>query len=1117
MHIIKNRLSKFFLILIFLTGFKAIYSQKLSQSYPYYSDGISILGYNKNLYNNRPLYCDNSNTFILTGDKPLIRLVEGGFINGSFLLYYVRNDQAKWMGDFSDVISGYQANKMTWNISDKSFKNLKIQLEVVPLKNAKGMALSFEVKGSKEGDQLIWVYGGIEYRKNKNLSRDFDIVGHPELEGWKFDPLAAENNIVSIREDHLLIKPSEKILKISGHDISVVGTFPSSSVMGEKDSRSFLNTQRFDQTNEKKFPVGSGKIIMSKSSAHYYWAFEIKHDSTSSKYYTTSGEAWNESNLYADQLSNRVVVHTPDNRLNALASISSSVINALWYDSVYVHGAMLYNIPYPGWRVLYGGTVYGWHDRMNKEAEYYISSQILTSDKLEAKADTGFLLMTTQNKDSRFYGVGRIAKDQNFYNFQSVFFDQLISEWRSTGDSLLEKQLWKALGLHSKWQKDCFDPDGDGLYESYINSWPTDSQWYNGGGSAEETSYAYKVHMAMRDMALHLKEGQAFTFHNTMAEKIKQAFLNKLWIKSKGHSGSYLEQGGFQRLHTDPWLYSIFLPIDAGLVNKQEEIRSLYYTTSTLQNDKMPLGGRQVWESNWVPGIWSIRQPYGGDNYHLALAYFLSGIGEEGWDIFKGAFLETAFNGMVPGNLGSISGVDFADCAHMFSRALVEGLFGYRPDYPNGRITVSPAFPDDWDSASIIIPDYSLKFKNENNKASYNISITRSGNIDLFLPLLFEQITNVTINGKSVKWKLLPGVEKSIIYLALEAGSTFNVVVSGKIKKNIIKRSLIIKNIGDALNIKLNDAKILSIGDDEGILKSYKINGQSLSAVINNNTGNHTLIVNALRNGITPQMDVYHFKITDKVHEMQVASKSVQRIPKNAKWNYVDISYQVNADVRTIYQQKYLTPRPNTVSVRIGTDGYSPWTFPYWKNKPPEIKLDSILIFKKGFDSLVKTKPGVPFLWPKNNNKNIAFTSLWDNWPHTIKIPVNKNGTAIYLLICGSTNPMQCNIANAVIHLNYSDGSRDSILLIPPINYWNLSPINALPSEPGQPSRDDYMSITDTFCLPKILPQTVQLGKNCRAMILNRRIIKGKKLASIDMTTLSQEVVVGIMGITIMD
>jgi len=49
--------------------------------------------------------------------------------------------------------------------------------------------------------------------------------------------------------------------------------------------------------------------------------------------------------------------------------------------------------------------------------------------------------------------------------------------------------------------KDCFDPDDDGLYESYINTLPTDSVWYNGGGSVEESSYAYSGHLAAMDMA----------------------------------------------------------------------------------------------------------------------------------------------------------------------------------------------------------------------------------------------------------------------------------------------------------------------------------------------------------------------------------------------------------------------------------------------------------------------------------------------------------------------------------------------------------------------------------------------------------------------------------------
>jgi hypothetical protein len=49
--------------------------------------------------------------------------------------------------------------------------------------------------------------------------------------------------------------------------------------------------------------------------------------------------------------------------------------------------------------------------------------------------------------------------------------------------------LRAALELHVEWAADCFDGDGDGLYHAYINTWPTDSVWFNGGAAPEESGY----------------------------------------------------------------------------------------------------------------------------------------------------------------------------------------------------------------------------------------------------------------------------------------------------------------------------------------------------------------------------------------------------------------------------------------------------------------------------------------------------------------------------------------------------------------------------------------------------------------------------------------------------
>ena len=74
-----------------------------------------------------------------------------------------------------------------------------------------------------------------------------------------------------------------------------------------------------------------------------------------------------------------------------------------------------------------------------------------------------------------FYGKGRVKGGDGMYDMQSQMFDQQIHSWRFTGNRTHEPLLRKALKLHVEWAEDCFDADGNGLYHSYINTWPTAS------------------------------------------------------------------------------------------------------------------------------------------------------------------------------------------------------------------------------------------------------------------------------------------------------------------------------------------------------------------------------------------------------------------------------------------------------------------------------------------------------------------------------------------------------------------------------------------------------------------------------------------------------------------
>ncbi len=1072
----------------------------------------SIYGLNTSRYNNRPLYINNTNAFILAGDQPIVRLAKNQFLYGTFMAGIQRNGKLKWLQNCSQIRSFYNSGTMKWEVSDIGFPGLKIVLELVPTASTTGLTVRAVAEGMLQSDSLIWAFGGAKWFEKQNLSWKMDVMGQPELLTWGFVPEDCSDNQIKIEGQSYLVSLMDSTNRKSYFTVAGSCSVNSETFIG--DASDWNSGNKLSQSKSKDLPILNGKISL-ETGKSIYWAFEAFNENETIDIAGTQNpeKVFADGKKRTDSFKNRLKINTPDPYLNAIAQASVAAVDGTWYPPVFVHGAMQWNNRFPGWRTIFGGTMYGWHDRVKAQARFYTGFQIKTSDKKEAKADPASLL-TEQHRDSRFYGVGRIDKDQKFYNMQTQFFDQIVEEYRWTNDPELVKFFREALELHLIWVRDCFDLDGDGVYESYINTWPTDSQWYNGGGSAEETSYAYRGHLAAKDMARNAGDAESEKFHSQMLEKISKGFFEKLWIREKGHSGAYREQGGHERLHQDPWLYSIFLPVDAGLTSPLQSIESVYYSEWALQNDKLPYGGRQVWTSNWVPGIWSIRELWPGDNYHLALSYFQAGLPDDGYDIFRGTFLRTGFNHISPGNLGGVQGgIDFGDCVHTFTRTLVFGLFGYQPDYPNGKVRIAPQFPADWRNASIELPDFGISFKRNEGTYSWSVKLNRAAKLELFLPVQTDEVKEVTVNGKSVEWELIPAVGKSVCKIILTNADNAEVVIKTGKALPYYPPVLVEGNLGEVISLSAKDAKIESVDDPQFVMENEKIQGDIVTGKLSGKKGFHTVFAST-NVGKAPQLRVFRIKINDPVGDEKEASRFVNEIPTNVSYENVNISNLHNADVTTIYKQKYLSPRPNTVSVRLGTDGYSPWTFWHWKSLPPEIKTDNVNKLLDGQNRIV-TPQGVPFAW-NSIEKNIAFTSMWDNYPHKIEFPVNKKGDAVWFLVSGSTNVMQCQIANAVIRLNYADGKTDSLELIPPVNYWNLSTIDSHATAPGQGSRNDYTSETDKFCMPEKFPETVQLGENCRAMLLNLKLRPGVELKSVSLETLSQEVVVGLMGITVM-
>jgi hypothetical protein len=385
-----------------------------------------------------------------------------------------------------------------------------------------------------------------------------------------------------------------------------------------------------------------------------------------------------------------------------------------------------------------------------------------------------------------------------------------------------------------------FHPDGSGIYESYANTWPTDNQWYNGGGTSEETAYAYRVEMTALQLALRAADQVGVQLHSTNVERIRKAFFDLLWISRLGHPGAYREQIGLKRLHENSWLYAIFCPIDAGLLDAEQAAQALQFSEWGLERVKMPYGGEQCWPSNWVPSIWSLCEMWGGDNYALALAYFQAGLPDDGWKVLRGTFPCDMLFWRVPGDTGSFpGGTDFNDCSSVFARCIVEGLFGYQPDYPAGLVTIAPQFPSDWNDASIKTPDVSIEFSRTGTTLKCDIMLAKPCALNVQLPVSTRSVQSVIVNGKPANWKLTPSFGRTLLNVAIPIVGSAKVEVQCQDMLRTFPAVDLEGNSGDLLTLRAEEGRIVDFHDPQGVFNEAKIEDGALAGRLTTNAGRH--------------------------------------------------------------------------------------------------------------------------------------------------------------------------------------------------------------------------------------------------------------------------------------
>ena len=228
------------------------------------------------------------------------------------------------------------------------------------------------------------------------------------------------------------------------------------------------------------------------------------------------------------------------------------------------------------------------------------------------------------------------------------------------------------------------------------------------------------------------------------------------------------------------------------------------------------------------------------------------------------------------------------------------------------------------------------------------------------------------------------------------------------------------------------------------------------------------------------------------------------------------IAAHFNASVDDIFKNEYLSPRPQTTTLQIPTQGIGEWCH-------PELTADICdSVFRSQITKHTFTVAGVPFRTPSSGD-NIAYTSLWDNYPAAVTVPLKGKASSAYLLMAGSTNHMQSRIDNGLVIATYQDGTADTLALRNPDNWC--------------PIEQDYYVDGKAFRTTLPRPYRVCLGTGMvsrdlgtaldikgvygreipggAAQMLRMPLDASKKLRSLTVQTLSNDVVIGLMAVTL--
>jgi len=1075
------------------------------RSLRYTPDGQDFVIVNGNKKFNRALYGTNTGFRVETGDLPEFALYLPRM--GGNLSFQIGNKHKTIsLNDASRIESRYRAGSRIYNITDPLLGNGSIRLTALAMSEAEGLILKMETKGIPKNTIISWTFGGAA---DKRFSREGDLGVDP-TDCFDLKPEYCAGN------KYFINKNCFSLIFGAKQDKKLIGTFPPKSQLSVPDS----------------LPILIGNIRL-KGDKVFFLAIQIPSKEETLAYKSLA-TIFAKSETDRVALASRIQIDTPDPYFNTLGGILAVAADGIWSGETWLHGSVGWRMPLSGWRAAYTGDVLGWHDRSRKHFDAYASSQVTDVEptRLHPTQDTALNLARAEKSwGTQMYSNGYICRNphennrMHHYDMNLCYIDELLWHLNWTGDLAYAKKIWPVLTSSLAWEKRNYDPNNDGLYDAYCSIWASDALYYNSGAVTHSSAYNYRANKMAAEIAL--KIGQDPKPYALEAEKILKAINARLWIPAKGHWAEYQDFMGEKKVHESAAIWTIYHAIDSEIQDAFQGYQATRYVDTEIPHIPVVAKGLKddgyatISTSNWMPYSWSINNVAFAEVMHTALSYWQVGRNEEGFKLLKSSVLDGMYLGSSPGNVGQISYYDaargesyrdFGDPIGMASRALVQGLFGIIPDAMNKRLVIRPGFPLSWDHASIITPDINFNFKRLGKTDTYLIKPHFETNlaIELQIRACSDSVISLSVDGKPAEWKLVEAANGfPVLSIALPNAGKVEIIWGGKALSNEYPEFI----SGNGSTWKFHsDAKINKLFDPQKILNQTSIKSNDISGTIIGKDGHRTLFVE-LAQGQMKWWQPVNIEIEKKMIKKMAAFANVDSTNCEA----VNMDSYFNDSVNQIFKNKYLTPRSPYTTLQIPTQGIGEWCHPKLT-----AEIDDSGMRSQVQNNILQNKLGVPFRTPAKG-KNVAFTSQWDNFPKKIEIPLKGAASHAYLLMAGTTNHMQTHFINGRISVEYTDGSCDTLDLINPENWC---PIEQDFYEDGvafklnapRPYRLHFKTGLVSNDLEKDLGIEGVYGRKIdggAGLLLDMPLNRNKNLLKIQIQTVANDVIIGLMSITL--